>query len=842
MNIVGNKEQFFYRDARLEMTFFERVFVRWAVILFWVGLTALTILFILMRESSLKFFGYFLALFILDRLLNLNRSEKIFNRQFEKQILNNPTLKINLLPYCEVSIRKTIEAAYDKTILQGGNFYLHLLNEFLNDKRFQDVFRRLEIKYEEVEAATHDLLNKNSEKKTKKELIKMISELVTLSYFLRDRNYIKSKDVFAAIFHIQNNEIERLKNYFRFTEKDIALAAVFSEFASQIKRWRVVPEERRAFVKEFKHRRQRIMNRAWTARPTPTLDNFSTDLTNLARLEQVGFLIGHERELKQVINILSRASNNNVLLVGEPSVGIGAIVRHVAYLISKDEVPHELFDKRLVMLSIDELVAGCDPITVTERLKKIISEILIARNIILFIPDIHNLFKTSTQGYLQAAEVLIPMISKSGIQTIGSTTPDILKKELETKKDFISLFEAVRVEEISESEATLFLIYSSLILEKRFKAQITYPAIKNAVNIAHRYFRDKLLPLSADDFLKEVLADVRNLGQKIVTSEDVIRVAQQKINVPLSVASKEEAQKLLNLEEIIHQRLIDQEEAVKEVSKALREYRAGLSRKGGPIATFLFVGPTGVGKTELAKTLARIQFGSEEAMIRFDMSQYQDKKSIFDFIGTPEGDKKGILTEAVRQKPYSLILLDEFEKAHTDLLNIFLSVFDDGRLVDNFGRTIDFTNTIIIATSNAHSNLIKQRIEEGVDIENIATELKKRLTEYFPPELINRFSDIIVFKPLRPEDLLKITSLLLNDLAKNLKEEKGIELVFDESVIKKLVEVGYDPVYGARPLRNAISDNIRSLLANSILQNEFVAGDRVLLVYENEKFEAKKTG
>lgn len=840
MNIVGNKEQFFYRDTRLEMTFFERVFVRWMVILFWVGITVLAVMFILMRESSLRFLGYFLVLFILDRLLNLNRPEKIFNRQFEKQILKNPDLKINLLPYCEISIRKIIESAYDKTILQGGNFYLHLLNEFVTSKRFRDVFKKLELEPEEVEAAINDLLSKNSEKKAKREIIKMVSELVAAAYFLRDRNYIKSKDVFSAIFYIQNSEIERLKNYFRLNEKDITLAAVFAEFASQVKKWRVIPEERRAFVKEFKHKRQRIMNRAWTARPTPTLDNFSTDLTNLARLEKVGFLIGHEKELRQVINILSRASNNNVLLVGEPSVGIGAIVRHVAYLISKDEVPRELFDKRLVMLSIDELVAGCDAITITERLKKIINEILVAHNIILFIPDIHNLFKTSTQGYLQAAEILIPMISKSGIQTIGSTTPDILKRELEDKKDFISLFETVRVEEISENEAILFLIYSSLILEKRFKIQITYPAIKNAVNIAHRYFRDKLLPLSADDFLKEVVADVKNLGQKIVRSEDVVRVAQQKINVPLTVASKEEAQQLLNLEEIIHERLIDQEEAVKEVSRALREYRAGLSRKGGPIATFLFVGPTGVGKTELAKTLARIQFGSEQAMVRFDMSQYQDKKSIFDFIGTPEGDKAGILTESIRQKPYALILLDEFEKAHPDLLNIFLSVFDDGRLTDNFGRIIDFTNTIIIATSNAHSNLIKQRIEEGVDIKDIAAELKKRLTEYFPPELLNRFSDIIVFRPLRPEDLIAITNLLLNDLAKNLKEEKGIELIFDESVIKQLVAIGYDPVYGARPLRNAISDNIRSLLAEGILRNDFTAGDKVLLVYENEKFEARK--
>jgi ATP-dependent Clp protease ATP-binding subunit ClpC len=833
---VGNKEQFFYRDPRLEMTFGERVFVRIVVTLFWMVLIAAMVLLILMRESNLRFLGYFLALFILDRLLTLNRPEKIFDKKFEKKILTNPQLKINLLFYCETSARKMIEGAFDKTLLQGGSFYLRLLDEFLNDKKFQEVFKKLEIKIDDIQAAIHDFLEKSDEKKSKKELIKIVNDLMVQAYFLRDRNFIKSKDVFVSIFYVQDTNIERLKNYFQFNEKDIALASVFSEFRSQIQKWKTVPTERRGFVKGFKHKRQRIMNRAWTARPTPTLDNFSTDLTNLARLEKIGFLIGHEMELKQIINILSRAGNNNVLLVGEPSVGIGSIVRRIAYLITKDEVPKELFDKRLVTLSIDELVSGCEPNIIAERIQKIVSEILIAGNVILFIPDIHNLFKTSGKGYMQAAEVLLPLISRHNFQIIASTTPDALKKDLETRKDFLALFEKVNIEEISEDEATLFLIYSSLILEKQYKIYITYPAIKNAVQIAHRYFRDKLLPLSADDLLKEVLADIRNLGQKVMSGEDVIRVSQQKINIPLKPAGKEEAEKLLNLEEIIHERLIDQDEAVQEVSKALREYRAGLSRKGGPIATFLFVGPTGVGKTELSKVLARVQFGSEQNMIRFDMSQYQDKKSIFDFVGTPEGDKPGALTEAVRQKPFSLILLDEFEKAHPDLLNIFLSVFDDGRLTDNYGRVIDFTNTIIIATSNAHSDLIKQRIEEGVKIEDIAAELKKKLTEYFPPELLNRFSDIIVFKPLTPDDLIKITRLLLNDVAKTLKEERGIELAFDDSAVNQLVKIGYDPVYGARPLRNAISDNVKELLAEKILKGELVAGQRILLTFDGNQF------
>jgi len=837
MEIKGNREQFFYRDVRLEMTFFERILARFIIILFWALMIAASILLILMKESTLRFLGYFGIIFLLDRLVNFNRPNRYFDKSFDRQILSKSDSKINLWFYCENPVKKILETALDKTFINGGNFYLRLLDEFLNNIRFREIFTKLEINSDEIRGALRENFKKNPDKKTKKELLKMINDLIVGAYFLRDKIFIRMRDVFIGLFYIQDIEVERIKNYFRIQADDVYSATVFSEFKKQIGGGLfVTPETRGGFIKEFKRKRHRIMNRAWTARPTPFLDSVSIDLTDLARAEKIGFLIGHEQETRQLINVLSRATRNNVLLVGEPSIGIGAIVRHVAYLIIKDEVPPELFDKRLLMLSIDEFVAGCEPQEVTERVQKIVREILEAGNIIIFIPDIHNLLRTSGQNYLSAAEVLLPILSRGNFQIVGATTPQAFKKDIESREDFISTFEIIKVNELSEEEAILFLTYTSLILEKTYKVSITYSAIKNAVKIAHRYFRDKLLPLSADDLLKEVLADVRNLNQKVVTGDDVIRVSQQKINIPLKFAESEEASKLLNLESLIHERLIDQEEAVQEVSKALREYRTGLSRKGGPIASFLFVGPTGVGKTELSKILAKIQFGSETNMIRFDMSQYQDKKSIFDFVGTPEGDKPGALTEAVRQKPFSLILLDEFEKAHSDLLNLFLSVFDDGRLTDNFGRIIDFTNTIIIATSNAHSNLIKERIEAGISIEDIAAELKKRLTEYFPPELLNRFSDIIVFKPLTPNDLLKITQLLLNDLAKELEAERGIKLFFDEKAVNQLVEIGYDPVYGARPLRKVISDNIKAILAEKILQSEIKIGDELLLTFENNKF------
>ena len=481
-------------------------------------------------------------------------------------------------------------------------------------------------------------------------------------------------------------------------------------------------------------------------------------------------------------------------------------------------------------------MAGAEEGELQKRLKRIIAEITVAGNVILYIPDIHQLTKTSGQLRLSAAEVLLPAIKSSAFSAIGSTYPRDFKQYIEPDSDFLSAFEPIHVQEISEAEAIKFLVYISIILEKQFKTFISFGAIKEAVSLAHKYFHQQLLPSSASDLLKESLADASEKGQKILTAEDIIKTAERKINIPIHRASKEEAEKLLNLEDLIHQKLIDQDEAVKGVARALREYRSGLTRKGGPIAAFLFVGPTGVGKTELSKILAKIQFGSSEMMARFDMSEYQDKQSIFRLIGFPDGSVSGSLTDAIMAKPYSLILLDEFEKAHPDVLNIFLQVFDDGRLTDNLGRTVDFQNTIIIATSNAHSEFIKSEIEAGREMGQISEELKKKLIDYFKPELLNRFSDIMVFKNLSRSDLEAITWLLVADLGSQLREAQGIDIIFEDSAVRKLAELGYDPVFGARPLRKVISDKIKAVLAERILKNEIGRGGSVKIIYEGDEF------
>ena len=823
------------------MNFVSRLVTRVFIFLFYIALGAMA--WILSSASgNLKYLGFLLFLFLIDRIIYLREPRSKFNKNFSADVKQGKSF--NLADFSTDDYKRLLEVAGEKTFIARGNFYLRLLDEFLALGQFQKVFKKIDVPVDEFRYALREEIKKSAEnkeeQKDKNEILRMVENLAVNSLNYCNAEYLKSKDLFAALFYVDDASLKRLLSHFKIDPDDIKVAVVFTEFKNKIFGIFGHPRSLSGFTSKFSSKRHRVMNRAWTAKPTPYLDSISIDLTDLARQERIGFLIGHKNEYQRMVDILSRADKNNALLVGELGIGKEAMVRHLAYNISKDKVPEKLFDKRLVKLSVSRLVAGGTPEQVLERSHQVLNEVLIAGNVILYIPDINNLVKTSGGQYLSAADSFMSVMNRSDFQVIGYCAPDVFKKDIETKKDFLSLFDVIRVEESSEEEAIELLSYFSLILEDQYKVDISFKAIKKAVKLSHRYFREKLLPQSAEDLLKETLSFVKNKGEKELTEDDVVQVCQQKLNVPLSETTEAEAESLLNLEDKIHERLIDQEEAVKAVSRSLREYRAGLSRTGGPIATFLFVGPTGVGKTELAKIVAKLQFGSENSFLRFDMSEYQDKKSVFRFIGSPEGDISGELTEAIRQKPFALILLDEFEKAHPDILNVFLSVFDDGRLTDNVGRVIDFTNTIIIATSNAHSELIKQELEAGKNIMQITADVKRRLTEYFKPELLNRFSNIIAFKTLSSQDVRKISIILLKEVAIMMAEKQGVEILFDDSAIDKLLELGYNPVYGARPMRNAISDNIKSVLADSILKKEFARGDKLVLKYNGNSFIVEK--
>lgn len=795
------------------MSIFGRFLVRAAVYAVYGFLVAAAILFLTGDIYELKLSGILITLFLADRVRCLRKSEKSLTRP--------PKGKENIAKFFSPASLGILEWAFDRASVVGGNFDLYLAKKIARRKEIEDGLLRMDIKSDDIREKIDGELHKPiAVKYSKQDLLKQVEDLglKAFSNAVKTRsNQVEPKDIFSAL---------SIFKLFNVDEGDLENALIFSRYSSIFWGLKRMPASLAGLLGTPYKIRHRIMNRAWTARPTPFLDQFSEDITDLARLEKVGFLIGHEQEYDRLIDVLSRPGRPNAILVGDAGSGKSTLVAHLAFQMAKDRVPTPLFDKRLVKLEIGSLVAGAAEGELQDRVKKILEEIIRAGNIILYIPDIHNLLKTSGQMRVNAADVLLPAIKGDAFSVIGATYPAEFKQYIEPNNDFASAFEVIKVQEISENEAIRFLVYSSLLLEKKYKIIISFSAIKESVLLAHKYFRQKLLPASAEDLLKETLADAVGKNKKVLTVDDVIAVAEKKINVPIHKAGKAEAEKLLNLEELIHQRLIDQEEAVGAVSRSLREYRSGLSRKGGPIANFLFVGPTGVGKTELSKILAKIQFGSSDMMVRFDMSEYQDKSTVNRLLDN--------VTSAIREKPHSLILLDEFEKAHPDILNLFLQVFDDGRLTDSLGRTVDFQNTVIIATSNAHSNLIKTEIEKGTGIKELSELLKNRLTDHFRPELLNRFSSIIVFKPLSPDHIKAIAKIQLNDLAATLQESQRIELQFDESAIQEIARLGYDPVFGARPLRNVISEKLRGVLAEKILKGEVSKGGSVKVSFKDQ--------
>ena len=553
---------------------------------------------------------------------------------------------------------------------------------------------------------------------------------------------------------------------------------------------------------------------------------------------KLGFLVGHEQEFDSLMNVLVRPGRNNVLLVGEPGTGKETMVANLAIKIIKDEVPGNLFDKRLVALNIGNVTSGANNVgELQNRFQKLAKEMLEAGNIVLYIPNIYTLKQTNVEGAgINAADLLKPIFQSGLVPVIGTATEQEYRRLLDTDVEFAGMFEIIRLQEISEDEAIQILSYEALSLEKQYRIVISYKAIKRAVFLSKRYLRDKLLPASATDLLRETVVYIKSIGKKIVSEDDIIDMVEAKTRIPMANVTKQEAEQLLNLEDKLHQRMIDQEEAIKSVAEALREYRAGLSNKSGPIASFLFVGPTGVGKTELAKSLAVIYFGSESKMIRFDMTEYQDVESVQRFIGSPDGEKLGALTEAVRIHPFSLILLDEFEKASQNIMNLFLQVFDDGRLTDSTNRVIDFSNTIIIATSNALSSFIKEELDKGTEYKQLSEQIKLKLTSVYTPEMLNRFSKILVFKPLSPDDILEITKLQIKNLAEQIFNDKEIKLSVSDSAIAELARLGFDPVFGARPLQGVIREKIKSEIANKILKQELVSGDEIIIDFQNNEF------
>lgn len=571
------------------------------------------------------------------------------------------------------------------------------------------------------------------------------------------------------------------------------------------------------------------MNRSMTARSTPMLDHFSEDLTRLARNGFLLPLVGREREMAELLRAIE-SGRRSVALVGETGVGKSALVEGLARRMVEEDVPKELFDHRLVSVNVAQLIAAGEPALAPQRLMQLLNEVALSGNIILVMHGIEALVGAGSGGNLDLAETLASELDKGYCIMVATVTPAAWTSYLERRSLGTKLIK-VNVTELPPEDAIRVLMARSGYIEYQNNAYFSYAALDKAVTLAGRYLRETRLPESALEIIKEaaVLAR-RDRGENtLVTGEDVASVIHDKTNVPVEAVTSDESAKLLGLEEKLHGRVIGQEEAVKAVAQAMRRARAEVREGKRPIANLLFLGPTGVGKTELSKALAAEYFGSEKMMVRLDMSEYQHPSAVARIIGEPGDERGGLLTEAVRKQPFAIVLLDELEKAHPDILTLFLQVMDDGRLTDGVGRTIDFTNVVLIATSNAGTQFIQDEVKKGTPMEQIKTGLlEEQLKGLFRPEFINRFDGVIVFKPLTIDDVTQIAWLLLASVAKRL-EEKGMGFRAEDAAVEELARDGFDPLYGARPLRRLIQDRVENALADLLLKQAVGRKDTVVL-------------
>ena len=573
----------------------------------------------------------------------------------------------------------------------------------------------------------------------------------------------------------------------------------------------------------------------WTSGFTVILDKFSVDWSE--RVTSMGFpeVVGHEKELKQIERILAGTQeDNNVLLIGQPGTGRKSVLQALANKSTLGQSLPEINYKRIKELNLPSLLAQLENKEEIEViLDQIFQEVLRAGNIILFIDELHNFVGGKEKpGTIDISGILSSYLKFPQFQVFSITDFAGLHKNIEQNPSILSLFNKVEVAEISKRETLILLQKVALGLEFKYKKFISYPVLRDIITYTDRYLPNLPFPEKALDILNETVVYVASIKEKIVLPSHVSKVVSEKIQIPVGEIEEKEKKILLNLEKLIHQRIINQDKAVNQVSASLRRARAQVTIRKGPLGCFLFLGPTGVGKTETAKALTEIYFGSENKMIRLDMSEFQTLQDIPRLIGSAQ--EQGLLTTQIRENPFSLILLDEIEKAHPNILNLFLQVLDEGFLTDGLGRKIHFKDSIIIATSNAGYKIILKALKDKEKWENV----KQKLLDYifeksiFRPEFINRFDDVVVFTPLTQNNLLDIAELMLKKLQKNLKE-KDIDLIITKELKEKVAELGYNPVFGARQMRRVIQDKVENVLAKAILSNKLKRGDKVKILPEN---------
>ncbi|MFH1509159.1 MAG: AAA family ATPase [bacterium] len=795
---------------------------------------------------------------------------------------------INILDYFSDRAKKVIsnsvQAARDNKsqMVDTEHILRGLLDE---DEITKQIFSELGIKTEDLKAYLEENLIKGEKEVGEPELSPRAKKALEQAFYeARDlgHNYVSSEHIFLGLVK----------------EGEGMAAQVLGKYA-------VNDTKARGAVLKVVGEGKRIKKKKSN---TPTLDEYSTDLTTQAKDGRLDPVIGREDEIERVVQILSRRTKNNPVLIGEPGVGKTAIVEGLATKIVSDDVPENLVGKRVVSLDLSSALSGTKYRGEFEkRIKKVIEEIKKEqRNIILFIDEMHTMVGAgAAEGAIDASNMLKPALARGELQTIGATTLNEYRKHIEKDAALERRFQPILVNEPNVDVSIEILRGLRDRYEAHHKVQISDEAIVAAAGLSDRYLTDRHLPDKAIDLIDEAGAKIRlasiaapnklkelekelkklanekedakkagvksriikiekeitkltqqkeefhaswtkdrSTGQPIVLSSDIEEVLSKWTGIPVQELAEEEVEKLLHLENRLHERIIGQEEAVTAVSEAVRRGRSGLKDPKRPVGSFIFLGPTGVGKTELAKALAEQLFGDESAIVRVDMSEYMERHNVSKLIGAPPGyvgyEEPGQLTEKVRQKPYSIVLLDEIEKAHPDVFNVLLQILEDGQLTDSKGRLVDFKNVVIIATSNLGSNIIQdaavkkfgfedkkgKKDEKGSITETIKGELMQELKKAFRPEFLNRIDDIIIFQSLNRKQIKQIVNLMLDDVQK-LLQGQNIKLKVTDGVKRKLVEEGFEPSFGARPLRRVIQKKIENRLSNALLTGDFRSGNTI---------------
>ena len=707
----------------------------------------------------------------------------------------------------------------------------HLFVALLGSVRISNAFIRLGIAPKILidELVKQDVLKKEGKKNkkpptTEQDVVKIFFDAYEGAFVLR-QHYVSVTDLLIATVAASESvqdvlfdlsvDNQKLKNV-------IAWARIRENLSRQ----------RHKVTRAGQFRPKNGMDRAMTAVATPFLNRISDDLTLNAQTGRTDVCVARDKEIEEIFQIIE-GGQNSVLLVGDYGVGRKTVLEGIAAKMVAGDVPKRLVDKRLVQLRISSLLSGTTPSGAIERLGMVMNEVARARNIILCIHNLQELLGVSAgsdDNSMDVAGTLSEFLASGKFFVFATATSESYAQQISNSK-LSTVLTKVEIKEMDVNQSIEALESRVGYIEYKEKVFFSYDSIAKAVEYARRYLRDVPLPGSALEIITE--AAVRARGRKgpdaLVTIEEVGEVIADKTHIPMTAVSEDEGTKLMQLEQEMHRRVIGQDEAVKLIASALRRARAEIRSQAKPIANFLFLGPTGVGKTELAKTIAEVYFGGENKMIRIDMSEYQDKAGIYRLIGQPGAKGTGILTEAVRHQPFGLLLLDEIEKADKDVLNLFLQVMDDGRLTDSTGRVVDFTNIILIATSNAGTSFVQDQISAGVSSDKIKEKLiHGELRDYFRPEFLNRFDGIVLFEPMTKSAIEKITALMLHRISKDL-ETKGIRLEATPESIVYFSELGYDPQFGARPLRRVLQEKVENQLAEFLLSGKLKRRDTVVL-------------